>query len=229
MNIFENIAIYLPKYLSDDSSNTLKEELKNFPTDGTKDTIYTSNLNQEEILFQGDGIAAIKIVDLIREEFKEVPAILLSNTCDMDIRNNRLFGTQICYAPIINLDKYQKSLFSFLLKREKENDKTSSNDQITEKVSRIIVNHLNDIKKQRITQVLFLPKGSNLVDDSLVFLDRIFNIDTNCISRENLESDRLFTLSDYGLYLFLLKLSIHFTRIQEKVDRFKGIVMDLKQ
>lgn len=106
MNFFEDIAVYLPKYLSDDSSNTLKEELKRFPTDGTKGTIYTSELDKEEILFQGDGIAALKIVDLINQDFKITPAILLSNTCDMDTRNNRIFATQICYAPIINLERY---------------------------------------------------------------------------------------------------------------------------
>lgn len=225
MNIFEDIAIYLPKYLSDDSSNALKEELKNFPTDGTKDTIYTSQLSQEEILFQGDGIVAMKTANLIKEEFKEIPAILLSNTCDMDTRNNRLFGTQICYAPIINLEKYLNSLSSFLLKKETNINKALDKTQIEQKVSQVIDNHLNDIKTQRITQVLFLPKGGSLVADSLVFLDRIFNVDTNHINRKNLKSDRLFTLSDYGLYLFLLKLSIHFTRIQEKVDRFKGIVL----
>lgn len=58
MNIFEDVAIYLPKYLSEDSSIALKGELKKFSTDGTKDTIYTSKLNQEDTLFQGDGILA---------------------------------------------------------------------------------------------------------------------------------------------------------------------------
>lgn len=225
MNIFDDIAIFLPKYLSDDSSTALREELKKFPTDGTKDTIYTSKLNQEEILFQGDGIAAIKTVDLIKEKFKTAPAILLSNTCDMDTKNSRLFGSQVCYAPIIDLEKYLKGLSRFLLKKETDNNKSLSKDQIEEKVSQVIHNHLNDLKMQRITQMLFLPKGGNLANDSIVFLDRIFNIETNHINRRSLKSDRLFTLSDYGLYLFLLKLSIHFTRIQEKVDRFKGIVL----
>ena len=57
------------------------------------------------------------------------------------------------------------------------------------------------------------------MDDSIVFFDRVCNFPNNKIPRENLKEQRLFTLSDYGSYLFLLKLSIHFTRIQDKVER----------
>lgn len=83
--------------------------------------------------------------------------------------------------------------------------------------------HINSLKKQLVTQILYLPKGYGLKYDGIVFLDRINNISHRDIDRLKLNEKRLFTLSDYGLYLFLLKLSIHFTRIQEKVDRYKGL------
>jgi hypothetical protein len=41
----------------------------------------------------------------------------------------------------------------------------------------------------------------------------------NEISRESLKQQRIFSLSNYGFYLFLFKLSIHFTRFGEAVDR----------
>ena len=43
------------------------------------------------------------------------------------------------------------------------------------------------------------------------------------IERDKINYNRIFTLSDYGAYLFLLKLSIHFTRVQDKVER-KSII-----
>ena len=224
MNIFDEIAIYLPKYLSESSSEVLKAELKKFPTDGTKPSIYTTALEEKRILFQGDGINLLKIVDMQKEEFKEVSAILLSNTCDMDLSNIRLFNTQICYAPILDLEKYRKNLMLFLLNREKEK-KELEEEEIQAKVLEMVQTHIGDIKKQRITQILFLPKGRGLSGDSLVFLDRIFNAGSQTIDRISLESRRLFPLSDYGLYLFLLKLSIHFTRIQERVDRLEGVIL----
>jgi len=88
-----------------------------------------------------------------------------------------------------------------------------------------IDNHLEDIRRQRITQIFYLPLGSSLGYEAIVFLDRINNCDNKSISRENLSQRRLFVLSDYGFYLFLTKLSFHFSRVQEKIDRNKGVVL----
>ncbi len=67
------------------------------------------------------------------------------------------------------------------------------------------------------------PQKPNL-EESLVFLDRIWNLDNNYIDRSSLNKSRLFTLSNTGFYIFLTKLSIHFSRIRERVDRDAGLV-----
>jgi hypothetical protein len=82
-----------------------------------------------------------------------------------------------------------------------------------------INNHIEDIKKQKITQILYLPKGAKLPEDCIVFLDRVQHCDNKSVSRNGISNQKIFVLSNYGFYLFLIKLSIHFTRIQEKVDR----------
>jgi uncharacterized protein (UPF0248 family) len=82
-----------------------------------------------------------------------------------------------------------------------------------------INNYIEATKKQLITQIMFLPKGSKLQDDSIVFLDRVNNYPLGEMSVEDVKRKKLFVLSNYGLYIFLIKLSIHFTRIQENVDR----------
>ena len=65
---------------------------------------------------------------------------------------------------------------------------------------------------------MFLPKNKN-IEDSIIFLDRILHIDCRSVNRDTLKEQRLFSLSDYGFYLLIFKLSVHFSRIQEKVDR----------
>jgi hypothetical protein len=74
------------------------------------------------------------------------------------------------------------------------------------------------IKNQDITQIFYLPSSLN-IEESIVFLDRINNSSNNFIDRSSLKETRTFTLSNLGFYLLLLKLSISFTRIAEKVNR----------
>lgn len=59
----------------------------------------------------------------------------------------------------------------------------------------------------------------------LVRFDCIFSLPSSKEFIEKLTSERIFTLINYGFYLLLFKLSVHFTRIQEKVDRDSGTIM----
>ena len=80
MNFVDDITLYLPQYLSGEEKDVLKKELKNFPTDGTKDTVYTSTLNDANYLLQGDGINKMPYLSYPYTIQKDIPAILLSNT-----------------------------------------------------------------------------------------------------------------------------------------------------
>ena len=179
----DELKKYLPKYLSEENYKTLLAELKSFPynIDGR---MYTSMLDKN-VIFQGDGLKKMPIIDLVNIErgVKNVSCLILSNTCDMDLSNSRMFPASIMYAPIINLTKY-----------------------------------ISDLKQQKITQIIFLPANSQM-EDSIVFLDKIYHVDNRFINRDTLEDQRLFSLSDYGFYMLIFKLSIHFSRIQEKVNR----------
>ena len=196
----EELKKYLPKYQSEENYNNLLSELKSFP-DNIDARMYTSFLN-DEIIYQGDGIDNMPIIDLTQssKESQLAPALILSNTCDMDLSNNRMFPSSIMYAPIIKLSKYQSVLSQHC------NDANK------------IDSHISNLKQQKITQIMYLPAKGNM-EESLVFLDRIFNINNKYIDRENLKNIRLFSFSDYGFYLLIFKLSVHFSRIQEKVNR----------
>ncbi len=84
---------------------------------------------------------------------------------------------------------------------------------------RSIISHIDDIRKQKISQIFYLPKGGKLENESFVFLDRINNLPSSYFKEEEIKESRIFTLSDYGFYIFLFKLSVHFTRIRESVQR----------
>ncbi len=204
----DEIKLYLPRYLSEASTKELLKELEAFPTNGTKQTIYTTALKGENTLFQGDGVKDICVINLPSKEIGKAPVMILSNTCDIALGNKRDYiAPRICYAPILNLEKYRITLQKKKITEERINS------------------HIEKIKQQQITSILYLPQGGDLQYEGIVFLDRLNNISNEEINRDDLQKNRLFTLSDYGLYLFLLKLSIHFSRIQEKIDRHQGVII----
>lgn len=82
MNLDE-IKIYLPKFLSAESDRELFKGLKDFP-DNIDERLYTTYLHDTKIIYQGDGLNNLLVVNLPKSEIKPVPGIILSNTCDID-------------------------------------------------------------------------------------------------------------------------------------------------
>lgn len=92
------------------------QEIKNGIDRTHHNRMYTYSLDNN-IIYQGDGIKEMPIIDLanIGKGVKITNCLILSNTCDMDIANNRLFPASIMYAPIINLANYISVLKSWSL------------------------------------------------------------------------------------------------------------------
>ncbi len=201
----EEVEKYLPQYLSASSTASLFSELKQFPENIDK-RIYTSKLKNDPSIFQGDGLRNLLCVNLPSLDARPLMGMIFSNTCDVSIENKRLFDSRLAYAPIFNLDKYREALIN---KYVDSNEKTLGS----------IESHIEDIKKQNISQIFYLPKGGSLANDSIVFLDRINNLPSSYFDAEEIKKNRAFSLSDYGFYIFLFKLSVHFTRVRENVQR----------
>jgi hypothetical protein len=199
MDVKESIRQFLPKYLSPKDEEKLISCINEFPAN-IHSRFYTSFLKAEPTIFQGDGVQSLPVVDLPNPEVKYVLVLILSNTCDVDEQNERLFPSKLNYSPIINLKKYIELLESHNIETKR------------------LQNHIQAIKNQDITQIFYLP-ASSYVEESIVFLDRINSCSNNLIDRTNLQETRTFTLSNLGFYLLLLKMSISFTRIAEKVNR----------
>ena len=102
----DDIRVYLPKYLSSENYEQLVSELRSFPTNIDK-RMFTSGL-ERNIIYQGDGLRDMPVVNVedLGLGVKYRPYMVVSNTCDMDLANIRLFPTTILYTPILQLSKY---------------------------------------------------------------------------------------------------------------------------
>ena len=198
MTSFEDIKKYLPQYLSDSDAKQLFLALKDFPNN-IDERFYSNYSLDDNILYQGDCLKDIPAFNLPDTRTKLSQSMAISNTCDMDLSNKRLWNTRILFSQIILLEKLEKGLCQRFPK-----------DRVT--------NYINSLKKQQITNAFYLPKSKNL-DEAVAFFDYTNSFDINYIDRESLKERRLVSLSNYGFYILLLKLSIHFTRVQEKVER----------
>ena len=198
MTSFEDIKKYLPQYLSDSDAKQLFSALKDFPNN-IDERFYSNYSLDDNILYQGDCLKDIPAFYLPDTRSKLSQSMAISNTCDMDLNNKRLWNTHILFSQIILLEKLEKALYQKF-----------SEDRIS--------NYISSLRKQQITNAFYLPKSKNL-DEAVAFFDYTNSFDINFVDRESLKEKRLVSLSNYGFYILLLKLSIHFTRIQEKVQR----------
>ena len=202
---FEEIKKYLPQHLSSSAQNELFKDLNGFPHN-IDQRIYSSELAKQKNIFQGDGITELLYINFPDTNIGEVPGIILSNTCDIDPANKRFMALRMVYTPIFNLAKYEQSLITIHV-------------ESGQKSIQAIKSHISDIKKQYISHIFYLPKGGKLKNDSILFFDRINNCPSDLIDSKSIPDKRIFTLSNYGFYLFLFKLSVHFTRIRDGVSR----------
>lgn len=196
---FGEVEKYLPQYLSRVDTESLFEELSSFPKN-IDQRIYSSGSSLEPTIYQGDGLREAPYLKAPDIEYRDTSVLVLSNTCDIDKNNERFLPSRIVYSPIVKLSNYEKLVASI-------------------KDQEYLASHIDTIRKQRISNIFYLPQGAGLPQESIVFLDMVCSYPTNKLDYNDLIEHRLFTLSNYGFYLFLFKLSIHFTRVKEAVNR----------
>ena len=196
----EEIKLFLPKYLSAERTNILLTELDQFP-DNIDEKMYVVATELTEKVLQGDGINSVPVINLPDRAIREVPVMIISNSCDNDLSNARFFESRLCYCPILRLNKYKERLLEKGIEPSK------------------VENHIGAIRKQEIAQIFYLPEGPGLEGERIVFFNNLISCDADYIYRSYANENRLFRLSDYGIYMFIFKLSVYFTRITEGIER----------
>lgn len=196
-DIFDQIRLFLPKYLTEQQSRTLFSELGRFPSNYQ---FYTFRSDLQNELLQGDGWRGFVAIDFYSGAKKEVSGVVLSNSCDVSSENERTLPVNILFAPLIELQKYEASLLA----------SGKSESQVSQTLS--------TIRKQYVSSIFYLPTCSNLIQESIIVLDDIHAHPLQDFFARDRAS--LFTLNQYAFYVFLIKLSIHFSRFGEGVQRF---------
>lgn len=162
-----------------------------------------------EIITQGDGIEGLKVISLPDEEVSTAKGMIFSNTCDINLANQRKFSTRLLYAPIVRLSSYQALLEGEYV----EGERVYSDEDIN--------GHLQDIRKQKISQIFYLPASKYLETEAIIFFDQINSADNESVPREALQTSRMFSLSSYGWYVFLFRLSHFFTKLSDETVQLR--------
>lgn len=190
-----DIQQQLPDYLTKGTHEAVVECLRDYENKN----LFTQKHKNE--LLQGDGWRGFTIINFNNGNRGSILGIVVSNSCDVDINNKRDIPSKITFAPLVKLSEYGKLLKSI---------GGLSDDKIVSK--------FNSIRSQHVSSIFYLPQGQLLDDEYIALLDDLHCMPLASFSTSGSRS-KMFTLSQTGFYLFILKLSVHFCRFQEGLDR----------
>lgn len=188
----------IPYYLTRDKAEGFMNELKSF---SNQTRIITAH--QDELFLQGDGWRGFSLFNFTTGDKRKVRGIIVSNSCDISPENHREIPAKVTFVPLIKLSAIEGIL---------ESDKSLSEQARKNKIA--------SIKNQESTSFFFIPSQGILEEDFVAWFNDAHSMPTNeFLAEHNQDRQRIFSLTMVGFYLFLFKLSIHYCRFHEKVDR----------
>jgi hypothetical protein len=201
----EALQQQIPYYLTaDPAKKVLLAELKSLSEGAVQGYFTPSELDAHKgEMLQGDGWRGFQVFSFATGDRNRVRGIILSNSCDLSPENERVLPPKITFAPIIRLAKLEERFLDSGLKQEQ------------------IKSRLQAIRSQSITSMFYLPADDPLSTEYVALLDDLHSMPVEALREV---SDKLFTLSMAGFYLYVFKLSVHFCRLQENIDRNPKIV-----
>lgn len=186
----------IPYYLTKEAGEGILKELASY---NCKTDIFLQR--EIEGILQGDGWRGFTLYDFQSSSTRSVRAIVISNSCDIDATNKREMPTQVTFVPLMKLSKVEEVFLN----------SGCSQQAVSQKIK--------DIRAQKVTSFFFIPGQGTLDDDYVAWLSNVHSMPMASFTATE-SKQRLFTLNMTGFYLFLFKLSIHFCRFHERVDRF---------
>ena len=209
----ELIRTYLPKYLTPDQKDNLFSVVKeNFPLSNNSKLIYYNFLDAD-YFYQGDAIIDIPFAEFNNGEYSTIylNGVVMSNTCDISPENERLDKSFVQLSSVFALKDYIETLVS--------------NGIVQPRIDSFI----KDLKSNRISNLFYLPAKMNgnktMLEESFIRFDLNVTLPLSVLENDSYDNeyipkgDRIFSFSNYGFYLFLIKLSIHYCRFKEGVFR----------
>lgn len=207
----DKFELILPNYLVDPDKSRLRDALKQFiPSERGNEINYTNFYKnyQHAYFMQSDLVKEIRISQWDDEStsYKKgyTDAIIISNTCDISFENKQELNLKEClFAPLIDFSVYLEDL--------KNAGYTQEKIDIFSKT----------VKAQLRTNIFYLPLHSKEDKEYIVLLDNVFWFPSSELNSyiTDIENNRITSLSYFGFYLFILKLSYHLCRLPEQCDR----------
>ncbi len=202
MNLdLESLQQQIPYYLTAGDRQVLVDALKAISNGGTADYFlsqYRDSFRAD--ILQGDGWRGFQLFKFETGERRSIQGLVMSNTCDVEPGNARDIPARVTFAPLVRLAAYELALRASGIAVKKVDEKLAS------------------IRAQKTTNMFFLPRGGPLMEDHVARLDDVHSMPVAAhVGAQGRE--KLFTLSNTGFYMLVLKLSVHFCRLQEKVNR----------
>jgi hypothetical protein len=197
----ESLKKQIPFYLTAEDQNVLLRELKAITAGGTVDYVIDGHQDSfREVMLQGDGWRGFQLFHFETGERQSLRGIVLSNSCDVDLANPRDVPARVIFAPLVKLSLYESLLDASGIGKERVDAKIAS------------------IKAQKTTNIFFLPAGGPLIEDHIARFHEAHSMPVAAHGRSE-DRAKLFTLSNTGFYMLVFKLSVHFCRFQEKLNR----------
>lgn len=198
MEAFER---HLPYYLTQSNKDALKKALNDFKLDKKVD-YFLGPKHTPDYILQGDICSGLPIINYETGKKRLITGVILTNTCDISPDNKRDLPSKVTFVPIIKLNKYKEILINAGIEEKKVEAKIDS------------------IKAQVVTNLFYVPHISEQdPEEGIVLLSDASTIPYEICIDKNAEFSRLKSLSNFGFYLFIFKLSLHFCRFQEEVIR----------
>lgn len=197
----ESLQQQIPFYLTAEDQRVLVNELQAIAGGRAADYLLSDYCDSfGQVMLQGDGWRGFQMFLFDSGERRSVRGVVLSNSCDVDPENPRDVPARLVFAPLVKLSAYEALLAKSGIDAAKVGAKIAA------------------IRAQKTTNIFFLPASGLLAEDHVVRLDEAHSMPVaahmNCNERE-----KLFTLSNTGFYMLVFKLSVHFCRLQERVNR----------
>ena len=196
MELTEDIRVFLPHWLNAADARALWAQLKQFPR--KMDYFATSHVDGE--LLQGDAWRGFAVFRPELARLQPCVGFVLSNSCDVSPENKRALPVRAAFAPLVSVEKYI-ALLSGL------------------KPAAMVQAQLDALRRQEVTSVMYLPPPpGGEFGESLALLDDLHSEYVHAFLGSE-SRQRMFRLSQAGHYVLLLKLAIHFTRVQDGAVR----------
>lgn len=201
----DELERYFPSYLTKAGKESILSGIRAFQN---KDNygLFLSGINgcPSDTILQGDICRGFSYYDFSKAGLEEnITGIVISNSCDISTENKRNLPVNVVFCPLFSLQGYKKSL----------------EDEGFE--ARRVSDIIDSIMNQSTTTMFYLPKCQYITQDAIVRLDMAYSINLNHL-KAKVNDNKICSLNQFGFYLLLFKLSVHFCRLHEGIERFEA-------